>query len=171
LKKVTLYTDGACEGNPGPGGWAALLFWNGFTKELSGGEVATTNNRMELMAAIRGIGALKEPCEIECFTDSEYLRKGITEWLRIWKVRGWRTRDRQPVKNADLWQELDRVQAMHRLTWRWVKGHAGNPCNERCDALAREAVAAIRRSHPPAELQERLRAFKAGQDPLAATLL
>jgi len=123
------------------------------------------------MAAIRGISALKEPCEIEFFTDSEYLRKGITEWLKIWKVRGWQTKGRQPVKNADLWRELDRVQAMHRLTWHWVKGHAGNRYNERCDALAREAVAAIRRSYTRSELKERLKAFKAAEEPSAATVL
>lgn len=169
MKKVTIYTDGACEGNPGPGGWAAILFWKGLTKELSGGEPATTNNRMELMAAIRGIGALKEPCEIEFYTDSEYLRKGITEWVKGWKVRGWQTRDKQPVKNADLWRELDRVQAMHRMTWRWVKGHAGHQHNERCDTLAREAVAAIRRAHTKAELKEKLKAFKAANEAHAAT--
>lgn len=115
---------------------------------------------MELLAGIEGIRALKEPCEIDFYTDSEYLRKGITEWMKGWKVRGWQTRDKQPVKNSDLWRELDRVQATHKITWRWVKGHAGNEHNERCDELARGAVLAIRRSHRPEQLKSLLKAFK-----------
>ncbi len=137
---MTIYTDGACRGNPGPGGWAAILLWNGRTKELRGGTPATTNNRMELQAAIEALRALREPCRIELFTDSTYLRHGVTRWLREWKAKGWTTRKREPVKNEDLWKELDRVQADHAIEWRWVRGHAGHALNERCDQLAREAV-------------------------------
>jgi ribonuclease HI len=160
VKNLTIHTDGACEGNPGPGGWAALLSWNGRVKEVSGGEPATTNNRMELRAAIEGLRALKEPCAIEVFTDSEYLRKGITEWVDGWKKRGWQTRDKQPVKNEDLWRELDAISARHTIRWRWVKGHAGHDQNERCDQLAREAVIAVRRQYRPEELKALLAAFK-----------
>jgi len=161
LKKVIIYTDGACEGNPGPGGWAAILFWNGRTKEVSGGAPATTNNRMELEAALKGLTALREPCEITFFTDSEYLRKGISEWVKGWKARGWMTRDKQPVKNDDLWKALDKAQAGHRIEWRWVKGHAGNEHNERCDLLARQAVLAIRKQYRPEELKAMVRELKA----------
>ena len=160
MKSITIYTDGACEGNPGPGGWAAVLLWNGRTKEISGGEPATTNNRMELQAAIGALAILKEKCEIEFFTDSEYLRKGITEWLRGWKARNWLTKEKQPVKNEALWRELDRVQNGHKINWRWVKGHAGNHYNERCDLLAREAVISLRKQYPPAQLKELLKAYK-----------
>lgn len=160
LKKVTIYTDGGCEGNPGPGGWAAVLLWNGRCKEVSGGEPATTNNRMELSAAIAGLGALKEPCEIVCYTDSEYLRKGISEWIKGWKARGWRTRDKKPVKNDDLWRALDAATAGHQIEWRWVKGHAGHEHNERCDVLAGEAIARMRREHRPDQLKAHLHAFK-----------
>jgi len=145
LKKVTIYTDGGCHGNPGPGGWAAVLLWNGRTKELNGGDPATTNNRMELQAAIAGLGALREPCEIEFFTDSEYLRKGITEWIKGWKARGWQTRQKTPVKNDDLWRALDDAVQGHSIVWRWVKGHAGNHYNERCDVLAGEAIARVKK--------------------------
>jgi ribonuclease HI len=144
LKKVTIYTDGGCQGNPGPGGWAAVLLWNGRTKELSGGAPETTNNRMALRAAIEGLGALRAPCENEVFTGSEYLRKGISEWIKGWKARGWQTRQKTPVKNDDLWRALDTAAQAHRIQWRWVKGHAGNQHNERCDTLAREAVARVR---------------------------
>lgn len=140
MKQVTIYSDGACRGNPGPGGWAAVLLWNGRTKELSGGDGETTNNRMELQAAIEGLRILKEPCRIVFHTDSEYLRKGITEWVAGWKARGWITRTKEPVKNVDLWQALDAVRQGHEIEWRWVKGHAGNLYNERCDELATAAV-------------------------------
>ena len=150
MKNVTIYTDGACQGNPGPGGWAAILLWNGRTKELSGGEADTTNNRMELRAAIEAIRVLREPCHIELFTDSEYLRNGITKWLAGWKRKGWITRQREPVKNEDLWKELDRARACHTIEWRWVRGHAGNVYNERCDELARNAVPRRRPLHASA---------------------
>ena len=140
LKNVTIYTDGACQGNPGPGGWAAVLLWNGRTKEVSGGEPETTNNRMELQAAIEALQALKEPCRIKFFTDSQYLRQGITQWIRGWKAKGWVTMHKQPVKNDDLWKALDHARSCHEIEWCWVKGHAGNDYNERCDELARNAV-------------------------------
>ena len=139
MKEVTLYTDGFCEPNPGHGGWAAILLFSSARKELSGAEPDTTNNRMELTAAIKGLEALKEPCVVNLYTDSQYLRQGVTEWLPAWKDRGWRTSDKKPVKNQDLWQELDRLIATHSVTWHWVKGHAGDPMNERCDFLAGEA--------------------------------
>jgi len=160
LKKITIYTDGGCEGNPGPGGWAAVLLWNGKTKEVSGGDPATTNNRMELTAAIGGLSALKEACEIELFTDSEYLRKGITEWIQGWKAHGWKTRGKTPVKNADLWRTLDDARQGHQINWRWVKGHAGHEHNERCDVLAGEAIAEMRRQHRPEVLKALLGEFK-----------
>ena len=134
--RVTIYTDGACKGNPGPGGWGALLSYGERSRELFGGEEMTTNNRMELMAAIEGLRALKRPCEVDLFTDSQYVRKGITEWLRGWKKNGWRTAARKPVKNEDLWRALDEQVARHQIQWHWVKGHSGVPGNERADALA-----------------------------------
>jgi len=139
LPSVTIYTDGACQGNPGPGGWAAVLSFGSQEKVLTGGDPATTNNRMELTAAIQALQALKRPCQVELYTDSEYLRRGITEWLAGWKARGWRRKE-GPLLNADLWQALDAAQARHRIAWRWVHGHAGHPANERVDALARSAV-------------------------------
>ncbi len=160
MKKVTIYTDGGCEGNPGPGGWAAVLMWNGRTKEISGGDPATTNNRMELSAAIGGLSILKEPCEIELFTDSEYLRKGISEWINGWKAHGWKTRAKTPVKNCDLWRTLDAATRGHQINWRWVKGHAGNEHNERCDVLAGEAIAQMRKQHRPEQLKALLGEFK-----------
>lgn len=136
MKKVTIYTDGACSGNPGPGGWGAILRCGGAEKELSGGEADTTNNRMELSAVIAALGALKEPCEVELFTDSQYIEKALNAgWLRAWKARGWRRKD-GPLKNADLWQTLDGLLARHRVAFHWVKGHADNDYNNRCDALA-----------------------------------
>ena len=135
-KTVLIHTDGACRGNPGPGGWGARLEFNGKVKELCGGEDDTTNNRMELMAAIQGLEALKEPCRVTLYTDSNYVRSGITEWLRGWKAKGWRTADKKPVKNQDLWQRLDAAAAAHEVDWRWVKGHAGDPGNEAADRLA-----------------------------------
>jgi ribonuclease HI len=144
-ERVTIYTDGACSGNPGPGGWAAVLLFNGREKEISGGEPVTTNNRMELTAAIKALEALKRPCTVELYTDSQYLRLGITEWINGWKARGWRTADKKPVKNEDLWRRLDEVRAGHQIAWRWVRGHAGDAINTRVDALAVAAIAAVRK--------------------------
>jgi ribonuclease HI len=138
--KVTIYTDGACKGNPGPGGWGAILFYGDKKKEICGGEPATTNNRMELMAAIQALELLNRPCTVELHTDSQYVMKGIQEWIRGWKARGWKTADKSPVKNDDLWKRLDAARARHDVDWRWVKGHAGHPLNERADALANEGL-------------------------------
>ncbi|MBS0456152.1 MAG: ribonuclease HI [Proteobacteria bacterium] len=143
-KSVEIHTDGACLGNPGPGGWAALLRFAGREKELAGGEPATTNNRMELMAAIAGLEALREPCEVALHTDSKYVQQGITEWLPGWMRRGWKTSGGEPVKNQDLWQRLHAASSRHRVRWLWVKGHAGHPDNERVDALARAQAQAQR---------------------------
>ena len=140
--RVLIYTDGACKGNPGPGGWGAWLRLGDKERELYGGEPLTTNNRMELTAVIRALSALKRPCDVTLFTDSEYVRKGITEWIHGWKQRGWLTADRKPVKNADLWRELDALAQQHQVHWRWVKGHAGDPGNERADALANRGITA-----------------------------
>ena len=139
-KEVVIFTDGACRGNPGPGGWGVLLRFGAAERELCGGEGPTTNNRMELMAAIKGLEALREPCVVQLFTDSEYVRRGITEWMLKWRNNGWRTADRKPVKNADLWRELDAEATRHRVSWHWVKGHAGHPDNERADALANRGL-------------------------------
>jgi ribonuclease HI len=128
--KVVIYTDGACSGNPGPGGWGAILMYGEKEKELSGGEPATTNNRMELMAAIRALEALNKPCKVELHTDSQYVMKGVTEWMRSWKARGWKTADKKPVKNEDLWRRLDEARLRHDVDWRWVKGHNGHEHNE-----------------------------------------
>ncbi|HUS24298.1 MAG TPA: ribonuclease HI [Candidatus Binatia bacterium] len=136
MKPVVIYTDGACRGNPGPGGWGALLRWNGREKELRGGERQTTNNRMELMAAISALESLREPCAVTLFTDSSYVMQGLTEWLPRWRARQWRTSGNKPVKNQDLWVRLDAAAQRHRIDWRWVKGHSGEPGNERADALA-----------------------------------
>lgn len=141
MKQVIIHTDGACKGNPGPGGWGALLECNGRRRELKGGEAQTTNNRMELTAAIRALDALKEPCQVTLFTDSSYVMQGLTEWLPGWKKRGWRTADKKPVKNQDLWQQLDVAAARHVIDWRWVKGHSGHDGNEAADRLANEGVA------------------------------
>ena len=138
--RVVLFADGACSGNPGPGGWGALLRYREHEKELSGGEPATTNNRMELLAVIHGLEALKRPARVRIFTDSQYVMKGITEWLPAWKRRGWKTVDRQPVKNADLWQRLETALTPHRVEWEWVRGHSGVADNERVDQLARAAI-------------------------------
>ena len=142
---VEIYTDGACSGNPGPGGWGAVLTYRGRDKEICGGEPATTNNRMELMAAIRALESLTRPAEVHLHTDSVYLRNGITNWLPAWKRNGWRTAAKSPVKNADLWQRLESAIAEHDVTWLWVKGHAGDPGNERADALANKGMAEARR--------------------------
>ena len=141
---VEIYTDGACRGNPGPGGWGALLTTGEHRKELSGAEPLTTNNRMELTAVIRALEALKRPTEARIFTDSEYVRRGITEWVKNWKARGWKTAERKPVKNQDLWERLDALATGHKIEWRWVKGHSGVPGNERVDQLANEAIDALR---------------------------
>lgn len=143
--RVRIYTDGACKGNPGPGGWGALMQFDGREKELYGGEPDTTNNRMELTAVIRALEALKRTCEIDLYTDSQYVQKGISEWLASWKRRGWKTADKKPVKNVDLWLELDRLAAAHAIRWHWVKGHAGHVGNERADALANRGIAALAR--------------------------
>ena len=155
MPDVEIFTDGACSGNPGPGGWGAVLRYvprqpsglagEAVEKELSGGEAATTNNRMELMAAIAALVALKRPCRVKLYTDSQYLRDGITKWLPGWKARAWRTADKKPVKNIDLWQRLEAAAAPHDVEWHWVRGHAGHPENERADALARAAIADMSR--------------------------
>lgn len=143
MSEVKIYTDGACRGNPGPGGWAAVLMTRGTERELSGAEAHTTNNRMELTAAIRALEALKRPCEIDLYTDSQYVKNGITTWILDWKRRHWRTADRKPVKNVDLWQRLDELVGGHKITWHWVRGHSGHPINERVDALANAAIDAL----------------------------
>ena len=148
--QVVIHTDGACSGNPGPGGWGAVLHFKDQEKELWGGELQTTNNRMELMAAIQALEGLKRPCKVELHTDSQYVQKGIHEWIHGWKKRGWLTADKKPVKNDDLWKRLDAARLRHEVDWRWVKGHAGHEFNERADALARRG------------LQETLAAAKAG---------
>ncbi|MBI3452012.1 MAG: ribonuclease HI [Rhodospirillales bacterium] len=140
---VDLFTDGACSGNPGPGGWGVILRWRGNEKELSGAEAATTNNRMELMAAIVGLETLKRVMRARVYTDSQYLRDGITRWIHDWKKKGWKTADKKPVKNIDLWQRLEAAAATHDVEWRWVRGHSGHPENERADALARQAIAEL----------------------------
>ena len=171
LKMVTLFTDGGCLGNPGPGGWAAILLYGGREMVLSGGEPATTNNRMELQAAISGLSGLKEVCEVTVHTDSQYLRLGITEWIHQWKARGWTTAARQPVKNADLWRELEIQTKRHRVTWKWLKGHAGHPENERCDALSAAEIEKVRTSHSREQLAASLRAFQNPGDERQGTLL
>jgi ribonuclease HI len=136
LSSVDIFTDGACKGNPGPGGWGVIIRAGGREKELSGGEALTTNNRMELMAAIEGLNALKRPCRVQLYTDSNYVRDGITKWIHGWRKNGWKTADRKPVKNVELWQALVEATAPHRVEWHWVKGHSGHPENDRADALA-----------------------------------
>ena len=140
---VTIYTDGACKGNPGRGGWGAWLSCDGHEKELFGGEALTTNIRMELTAVIESLVSLKRTCSVVVYTDSDYVRKGMTEWVQAWKLRGWKTADRKPVKNADLWQRLDALRSLHEVEWRWVKGHSGDPGNERADALANRGAAVV----------------------------
>jgi ribonuclease HI len=141
---VIIHTDGACSGNPGPGGYGAILEWDGHVREIKGGEPLTTNNRMELMAAIAALEALKRPCTVDLHTDSQYLRNGIMTWIDGWKRNGWKTADKKPVKNVDLWQRLDAAIAHHKVRWHWVRGHAGHDLNERADELARAAIAEIR---------------------------
>ena len=141
---VTIYTDGACSGNPGPGGWGAVMFYNEHRKELYGGEADTTNNRMELMAAISALESLKRPCSIDLHTDSQYVKNGITTWIHNWKRNGWRTADKKPVKNEELWKRLDAALARHNVRWHWIKGHAGHEFNERADELARQGIAELK---------------------------
>jgi ribonuclease HI len=143
---VVIYTDGACSGNPGAGGWGAILMSGRHRKEIKGGEALTTNNRMELLAAIAALEALKRPSRVELHTDSQYVRNGITQWIHGWKTNGWRTADKKPVKNMELWQRLDALRERHEIAWHWVKGHAGDPENERADELAREGLADVRSS-------------------------
>ena len=145
---VEIFTDGACSGNPGPGGWGAILRWKGHDKELWGGEKETTNNRMELMAAIRGLEELTRRCRVVVYTDSTYVQKGITEWMPGWKARGWKTADKKPVKNEDLWKRLEEAANRHAVSWQWVKGHAGHAENERADELARLGVQQIKEDQP-----------------------
>ena len=155
MNQVEIYTDGACKGNPGPGGWGVLLRSGATEKELFGGELGTTNNRMELMAVIEALSALKRPCAVTLYLDSEYVRKGITEWIHGWKAKGWRTASKQPVKNVELWQRLDALVSTggHRIEWRWVKGHSGDPGNERADELANRGVdQALGRRQPESRL-------------------
>ena len=140
MQEVTIYTDGACSGNPGPGGWGAVLLYGEHEKEINGFDAETTNNRMELMAAIEALRTLKQPCKVDLYTDSTYVQKGITEWIHGWKAKNWKNSQKKPVKNADLWQDLDEITQKHDVTWHWVKGHAGHPLNERADALARAAI-------------------------------
>jgi ribonuclease HI len=167
MKEVTIHCDGACQGNPGPGGWAAVLQYGETRRQVCGAVLATTNNRMELQAAIEGLRALKEPCEVQVFTDSEYLRNGITSWIRGWKYKGWKTKDRKPVKNVELWQELDSLASNHKVTWHWLKGHAGHVENELCDVLAVQQVTLLRMRHKPEELRHALKEF---QNKVAASL-
>ncbi len=140
MTTVVIFTDGSCRGNPGPGGWGAILKLGAHEREIWGGEADTTNNRMELTAAIEALSALKRPCQVELHTDSLYVKNGVTQWLHLWKARGWRTLSKGAVKNEDLWRRLDEARAPHQIDWRWVKGHAGHPMNERVDALARRAM-------------------------------
>jgi ribonuclease HI len=161
LKKIVIHTDGACQGNPGPGGWAAILECEGQKRELSGGVPATTNNRMELQGVIEALNALKEPCEVEFYTDSEYVKNGVTKWLANWKRNGWKTKAKQAVKNEDLWRAVDSSVSKHRVDWRWLKGHAGHAGNERCDQLAVEEIAKIRQLFKPEQLKDLLAQFSA----------
>lgn len=140
MSKVQIFTDGSCQGNPGPGGWAAILVSGPHRREITGYEPATTNNRMELQAAIEGLRNLKQPCTVELYTDSQYLKNGMEQWMAKWKRNGWRTAARQPVKNADLWEQLDAEAGQHKISWHWVRGHDGHVENERCDYLANEAI-------------------------------
>ncbi|MBK8092415.1 MAG: ribonuclease HI [Verrucomicrobiaceae bacterium] len=161
MKKIIIHSDGGCHGNPGPGGWAAVLAYGRHLKEITGGVPATTNNRMELQAAIEALNVLKEPCEVDFHTDSEYVRNGITTWIAGWKRNGWRTAAKKPVKNADLWRLLDEAAARHTIRWHWVKGHSGHSENERCDTLVQEVIAKVKESHSSAQLAAALKEFQA----------
>ena len=164
MKHVTIHSDGGCDPNPGPGGWACVLTCGTRSKEIGGGDPATTNNRMELKAAIEGLRALKERCRVDFFTDSEYVRKGITEWIKLWKARNWKTVERKRVKNEDLWRELDEAAARHEIAWHWLKGHAGHEKNERCDFLAFQEIVRLRQNFTQAQLAQRLEQFLARED-------
>jgi ribonuclease HI len=161
MKKVTIHTDGGCHGNPGPGGWAVVLEYGQHKRELSGGVPATTNNRMELQAAIEALNALKEPCDIEFYTDSEYVKGGITGWLINWKRNGWRTKSKKPVKNEDLWRALDSQARRHKIKWKWLKGHAGHQGNERCDQLANTEIGKVKKAYDADQLKAFLVQFTA----------
>ena len=163
MKHIVIHSDGGCHGNPGPGGWGVVLAYGEHKRELSGGVPATTNNRMELSAAIAALNALKEPCEVEFHTDSQYVKNGVTKWMANWKRNSWRTQARQPVKNADLWRELSAAVAGHKIKWHWVKGHAGDAGNERCDVLANEAIAHVKKSHTKEQLKTLLVEFSAAE--------
>ena len=167
MKQITIHTDGGCEGNPGPGGWAAVLRCGDAVSEVSGGTPATTNNRMELQAAIGALTALKEPHAIQFFTDSEYVRNGIVAWLHSWKARGWRTADQKPVRNEDLWRQLDMLASTHIIQWHWLKGHAGHADNERCDRLAAEEMEKIRKQFTRAQLAALRDEFQRARTPKA----
>lgn len=169
MKEVVVHTDGGCRGNPGPGGWGAVLVYGKHRKELSGGVPATTNNRMELEAAIGALSSLREPCVVEFYTDSKYVQNGISEWLKGWKFNGWRTKAKQPVKNADLWRTLDALAARHRITWRWLKGHAGHAENERCDVLANMAMDQIQKEYTAVQLAALRKEFVAAAEPAAGS--
>jgi len=169
MQEVVIHADGGCHGNPGPGGWAAVLVSGELKRELSGGVPATTNNRMELQAAIEALSALKQPCVVEFHTDSNYVRDGITKWLRGWKRNGWLTAARQPVKNEDLWRQLDAAVSAHTVKWHWVKGHAGDAGNERCDELATAAILAVKAKHSKEQLAASLREFNASLQVAATT--
>ena len=160
MKTVTIYSDGACEGNPGPGGWAAILMYKGVCREIAGSCPATTNNRMELTAAIEALKALREPCEVDFHTDSQYVQQGMSSWVARWKARGWR-RGKQPVKNLDLWQALDEETSRHKVRWHWVRGHNNQPENERCDRLAVEAIGKLRVEMGERALVQALHRFRA----------
>ncbi len=161
MKAVTIYSDGGCRGNPGPGGWGVILIYGKSRKELSGAAMATTNNRMELTGCIEALRALKEPCRVELHTDSQYVQRGMSEWLPKWKAKGWK-RGREPIKNLDLWQSLDREAGRHELSWKWVRGHAGHPENERCDELANLAIDELCARSTRADLSQALSEFKDG---------
>ena len=163
MKKVVIHSDGGCHGNPGPGGWAATLTYGTSTKNISGGVPATTNNRMELQAAIEGLNALKVPCEVEFHTDSQYVKNGVTKWMAGWKQFGWRTKAKEPVKNQDLWQALDLALARHTVHWHWVKGHAGHKENELCDELANQEMAKIKKLFTPEQLKAALKDFRTSE--------
>ena len=171
MKEVVVHSDGACRGNPGPGGWAATLTYGETTKELSGGVPATTNNRMELQGAIEALTSLTQPCVVQFFTDSKYVQNGISQWLHGWKRNGWRTKAKQPVKNADLWRALDAAASRHQVKWQWLKGHAGHEGNERCDVLANEAIDKIQKQFTRAELKAQLRDFTAAAEAAPAPTL
>lgn len=160
MKEVTIYSDGACQGNPGPGGWAAVLIYGRQRKEVAGGELATTNNRMELRAAVEALRALRERCRVEFHTDSNYVREGITSWIAGWKRRGWMTQEKKPVKNEDLWRALDEQAGRHMVKWHWVKGHSGDVENERCDVLAVGEIGKIRKQFTKEALKAELSRFR-----------